>query len=180
MPDIAVSSQKLARSFVAAVVLAQVVILTGWAFSPQSKKESPHKAQKVDSRRQIDRLEEKWRNAVLKNDVAALDSLLGDDYVAIMANGTLETKDQTLASIRAGNWHINTLDISDRKVRFYGSTALVTSLVQVEGSDPEGNISGTYRYTRVYARDSHGAWKIVNFEASRLHARHPASPISPQ
>ena len=71
-------------------------------------------------------------------------------------------------SLRSGRVHFKTLNISDRKVRFYGTTALVTSLAQVEGTAGEGSISGSFRYTRVYVRDAHGKWKIVSFEASRI------------
>jgi ketosteroid isomerase-like protein len=73
-----------------------------------------------------------------------------------------------LANLRSGQTHITTLDISDRKVRFYGTTALVTSLAEVQGTTADGDLSGNYRYTHVYARDPQGAWKIVSFEASRI------------
>jgi len=53
-------------------------------------------------------------------------------------------------------------------VRFYGTTALVTSRAEVSGSTADGDISGSYRYTRVYVRDEQGVWKIVSFEASRI------------
>jgi ketosteroid isomerase-like protein len=64
--------------------------------------------------------------------------------------------------------HFTTLDISDRKVRFYGTTALVTSVASIAGTTPDGAISGNYRYTRVYVRNAQGAWKVVAFEASRI------------
>jgi ketosteroid isomerase-like protein len=38
----------------------------------------------------------------------------------------------------------------------------------VSGSTADGDISGSYRYTRVYVRDEQGVWKIVSFEASRI------------
>lgn len=127
----------------------------------------PH-AQKHESRREIDQLEEIWRNAVLKGNTAALDALLADDYMAITPNGTLQTKDQALANLRTNRTHLAALDISDRKVRFYGTTALVTSVAEVRGTAAEGDISGRYRYTRVYVRDVRGAWRVVSFEASRI------------
>jgi ketosteroid isomerase-like protein len=64
--------------------------------------------------------------------------------------------------------HFTTLDVSDRKVRFYGTTAVVTSLAVIQGTNAEGNISGSFRYTRVYVRDERGEWKIVSFEASPI------------
>jgi ketosteroid isomerase-like protein len=131
-------------------------------------------AQKHERRHEIDRLEEAWRMAVLSGNTAAMDALLADDYMAITASGTLQTKDQALANLRSGRTHIKSLEISDRKVRFYGTTALVTSLAEVHGTNAEGDFSGSFRYTRVYVRDAQGNWKIVSFEASRI--RGPGEP----
>jgi len=119
-----------------------------------------------DNRHEIEQLEEAWRNAVLKSDTTAMSALLSDDYIAITASGTLQTKDEALANL--GRRHVITLDISDRKVRFYGKTALVTSLANVETTTAEGDTSGSFRYTRVYVRNRQGKWKIVSFEASRI------------
>ena len=121
-----------------------------------------------DSRHEIDHLEDHWRNAILTGNVAAMDSLLAKDYIAITANGMLQTRDEALASLRSGGLHFKSLEITDRKVRFYGNTALVTSRAEVRGSTPEGDLAGSYRYTRVYVRDAGGVWRIVSFEASRI------------
>jgi ketosteroid isomerase-like protein len=126
------------------------------------------KGQKHESRHEIDQLEDQWRQAVLKSNPASLQNLLADDYLAITSSGTLETKEQTLDSLRAGRMRFTQLDISERKVRFYGTTALVTSVADVQGTTGEGDISGSYRYTHVYVRDAARAWKIVSFEVSRI------------
>jgi len=126
------------------------------------------RAQRHERRHEIDHLEELWRVALLKDDTAAMSSLLADDYIAITPTGTVQTKDEALAALRSGRTHLTTLQISDRKVRFYGSTAIVTSTADVEGTTPEGTLSGNYRYTRVYAQDPQGVWKIVSFEANRI------------
>jgi ketosteroid isomerase-like protein len=124
--------------------------------------------QKEEDRHQIDKLEDAWRNAVLTSDTKAMDGLLADDYMAITASGTLRSRDDELANLRNGRFRFTTLDVSDRKVRFYGSTAVVTSQANVQASTPDGPVSGTYWYTRVYARNAQGQWKIVSFEASRV------------
>ena len=126
------------------------------------------RTQKHESRRAIDLLEDEWRDAVLHSNIPALSSLLGDDYMAITSFGTLETKDQTLSAFRSGSLHFTILTLSDRKVRFYGHTALVTSRAEVQGTTPEGGISGNFRYTHVYIQNARGSWKIVSFEASRI------------
>jgi ketosteroid isomerase-like protein len=126
------------------------------------------RGEKHEFRHEIDRQEETWRSALLKGDATELASLLADDYMAISASGTLQTKAETLANLRSGRMHFTALDVSDRKVRFYGTTALVTSLAAVHGATADGDISGSYRYTRVYVRDPRGAWKAVSFEASKI------------
>lgn len=127
----------------------------------------PH-TQRHERRLEIDHLEEAWRNAVLKDDSTAMSALLSDDYIGITANGILQTKEDTLTGLRSGHTHITALEINDRKVRFYGSTALVTSSADVQGSTADGDATGSYRYTRVYVQDPQGVWKIVSFEASRI------------
>ena len=64
--------------------------------------------------------------------------------------------------------------MSDRKIRFYGKTAVVTSKAEVTGVMEGNNANGNYRYTRVYVRDPRGGWKIVSFEASRI--KEPGGP----
>jgi ketosteroid isomerase-like protein len=118
--------------------------------------------------KEIEALEMQWRQAQLNNDVAVMDRLLADDYIGISATGTIETKPEALALRRAGTLHITGLDLNDLKVRIYGDTAVVTSRADLQGTNGASDISGKYRYTRVYNR-RYGQWKIVSFEASRIH-----------
>jgi ketosteroid isomerase-like protein len=126
------------------------------------------RAERHETRHEIEHLEDAWRDAVLKGNIAAMDALLADDYMAITPTGILQSKEQALANLRAGTVHFNSIDLSDRKIRLYGTTALVTSRAEVTATGSDGNISGSYRYTRVYVKDAHGAWHIVSFEASRI------------
>ena len=105
---------------------------------------------------------------MLKTNSAAMDALLADDYMAISPAGTLQSKEQTLTSLRAGQMHFTSIEFSDRKLRIYGPTALVTARADVSGTSGDHDISGSYRYTQVYVRDAHSKWKIVSFEASRI------------
>jgi len=118
--------------------------------------------------KQIEGLEMEWRQAQVDNNIAVIANLLADDYVGITANGTVETKSQTIAQRKAGTIRITSLDLDDLKVRLYGDTAVVTSKADLRGVNGQSDISGTYRYTRVYNRRL-GQWKIVSFEASRIH-----------
>jgi ketosteroid isomerase-like protein len=147
--------------------MALLLLLVLLASAP-SLRAGQARAQKHENRHEIEQLEDAWRNAVLKGNVAAMDALLADDYIAITAAGTLETKDKALANLRAGAFHFTSLEFSERKLRFYGTTALVTSRAEISGAAANRDISGSYRYTRVYVRDGQGKWKIVSFEVSRI------------
>jgi len=158
-------------------VLAAAFVLIGSALPLHARSQStkpPH-----ESRHQIDDLEDAWRDAVLNSNATAMASLLSDDYTAITASGTLQNKEEALENMRATSRHITSLTISERKVRFYGQTAVVTSLADLEGTNAGGSdVTGSYRYTRVYVRDPQGHWKIVSFEASRI--REPGPRHKPQ
>lgn len=146
------------RRVIAAFVLL-AVCQASWAL-PHHENKAIHK--------QVEALEQEWRQALLTNNVSEMDHLLADDYVGISSNGNIETKAQALAQRRAGTVRISKLDISDVHVRVYGDTAVVTSLANLVGTNGASDISGEYRYTRVYNRRL-GQWKIVSFEASRIH-----------
>ena len=147
--------------------------------SPQhvSQHAPPHSAlprgEKHEGRREIDVLEEKWRNAMLTGDAAAMDKLLAEDYVSISASGILQSKEDLLARMRNPRRHITALEISDSKVRFYGATALVTSFAKVTGVNAEGEPIGNFRYTHVYVRNAQGLWKMVSSESSRIRPHAP-------
>lgn len=133
-----------------------------------AQRHSVPRAQRHEYRHEIEQLEETWRTAMLKGNSTTLENLLSDDYTAINAMGAIQTKEEAIANLRSGAFQLTALDISDRKVRIYGSTAVVTSLAELTGSRNNQEISGRYRYTRVYVRNAAGQWKIVNFEASRI------------
>jgi len=143
------------------LIVAICLVLAHPAFSiPHRDSHAIHK--------EIEALEQQWRQAIILNDVSQMDHLLADDYMGISANGTVETKTQVLALRKAGTVRIKSLDLNDLKVRVYGDTAVVTSKADLEGTNGQSDISGNYRYTRVYNK-RYGQWKIVSFEASRIH-----------
>jgi ketosteroid isomerase-like protein len=142
-----------------AVFLIVALCHAAWAL-PRHEKGEIHK--------EIEALEQQWRQAIVTNNVAAMGRLLADDYIGITSNGTIETKQQAVDQRRAGTIRITRLDITDIHVRVYGDTAVVNSVADLEGTNGATDISGQYRYTRVYNRRL-GEWKIVSFEASRIH-----------
>jgi ketosteroid isomerase-like protein len=163
-----ISAMQMSRLIALGLLFVPALAVCAQNSPTQTSPAGQPKTHKHEVRHEIDQLEETWRDAVLKGNTAAVDSLLADDYMAVTPSGTLQTKQEALENLRSGRVHFATLEISDRKVRFYGATALVTSVATMEGTTPEGPISGSFRYTRVYVRNPQGAWKVVSFEANKI------------
>src|SRR6266852_942246 len=80
---------------------------------------------------EITRLEQQLTDALIRNDVAAVDSLWSEDLVFIGTDGKTSTKARRLAGMKApassGDAVVTTTN-DDVKVRLYGQTAFVTLL----------------------------------------------------
>jgi ketosteroid isomerase-like protein len=163
------SGRPIRRMLVPATVLLTAVAM-GWsapAFCAGWNNQPLHE-KKHDAKRQVEALEEQWRQAQLAGDVATMDKLLSDDYIGISMTGQVNTKMQQLDRMRMHKVALTRLDLGDRQVKLIGSIAIVTSRAEVEGTNDGLPIKGTFRYTRVYQRLPSGVWKITSFEATRV------------
>ena len=113
----------------------------------------------------IEKLERMWQQAELTGNTATMATMLSEDYLGIYGDGTLATKAETIASFKRGTTKFSHIHTWDRKIRVFGSTAVVVSKAHVAGEHDGESLSGYYRYTRVYHRHN-GVWQIVSFEAS--------------
>ncbi len=131
------------------------------------------------AKQQIAALEEQWKDATLAGDAGAMEKLLSDDYVGISWTGQVNTKMMQLDRVRTRTVVVSRMELSDIKVKVLGPfVAVVTSRAEVSGSNDGRPIDGAFRYTRVYQRLPSGAWKITNFESTRIpdgHGGHPHS-----
>ena len=143
-----------------------VLVLAASSLTAQGK--GPHPKRNDQYKHQVEELEELWRRAQLTGDVEAMDKLLSDDYVGITMTGQVVTKIQQLDRMRNRTLAMTKLVLEDVKVKLIGTTAIVTSLAEVEGTTEGTPMQGKFRYTRVYSRLPSGTWKITNFEATRV------------
>ena len=144
------------------VVLATAAVMrSAWADGPHPKRNDQFK-------HQVEKLEEVWRTAEMNDDVEAMDKLLSDDYVGITMTGQVVTKMQQLDRMKNRNVVLTKITLDDVKVKLIGTTAIVQSLANVDGTEDGAQMHGSFRYTRVYSRLPSGIWKITNFEATRV------------
>jgi len=118
-------------------------------------------------------LEAKLRAAQLDADVTALDRLIADELLFTGPDGQLGTKAQDLEMHRSGSVRVLEHTPIELRVRPVGNdvaiAALLTRLVvEVNGA----LVRGTYRYTRVWARE-HGDWRVAGGHVSPAHVTPP-------
>jgi ketosteroid isomerase-like protein len=114
-------------------------------------------------------LEALIRSAQLSADVDALDSLIADALLFTGPDGRLGTKAQDLAAYRTGMIRFRTHEPLELRIRRVGPDVAITSLctrleVEVNGT----RTGGTYRYTRVWAREHPASWRVVGGHVSEV------------
>jgi uncharacterized protein (TIGR02246 family) len=116
---------------------------------------------------QIKKLTDQIIAAQLKADTNSYEKLLADDYTAIRGDGTLSTKAQEIENFKSGAVKYETADVRNSKIRVYGDTAVVTSLLFFKGTTSGKPFSGDVRSTRVWVKQK-GNWKCVAFQVTRV------------
>ncbi len=118
---------------------------------------------------EIVELEARLRAAQLAADVAALDALIAEDLLFTGPDGSLGTKEQDLAAHASGAVRFREHVPEELRVHRVGANVALTSLrarlmVEVAGIA----VRGTYRYTRVWAREGGEPWRVVGGHVSAV------------
>lgn len=116
---------------------------------------------------EIAALEAQLRDAQLTADVAVLDVLIADELLFTGPDGRLGTKAQDLDAHASGLVRFRAHQPEELRVRRVGPDVAVVALrtrlvVEVAGT----LMSGTYRYTRIWAREQGGRWQVVGGHVS--------------
>lgn len=106
-------------------------------------------------------LEAELRMAQLAADIEALDRLIAEELLFTGPDGQLGTKAQDLAAHGSGVVRIREHQPTELRIRRIGGDVAIVALrtrlvVDVSGA----TVRGTYRYTRVWAREQ-GAWRVA-------------------
>jgi ketosteroid isomerase-like protein len=119
------------------------------------------------------------RAAQLAADVAALDRLIAEDLLFTGPDGQLGRKALDLELHGSGAVRFRGHEPEELKVRRIGHDVAVAALrarltVEVQGA----HLRGTYRYTRVWAREDGGPWRVVGGHVSRVPDAWPTEEAS--
>ena len=113
------------------------------------------------------KFEHEWADAWVKGDIKAISRMVTDDFIEIDPAGKVNTRAEHIAQFTSGAFKLQSLVLSNLRVRFYGDVAVVTGLAEDKGSHNGQNISGTYSFTDVLVRRG-GEWKAVSTQATKI------------
>ena len=100
------------------------------------------------------------RRAQLASDVAALERLVDDALVFTGPDGAVYGKDDDLDAHRTGMIRITRLEPSEERIQRFGSIAVISVRMEMEGTFRDAAFAGPFRYTRVWCKRESG-WRIV-------------------
>jgi len=93
-------------------------------------------------------------------DLQTMGRIYADDYTLVTAEGVLRTKEDQISEMRTGQLQFKPVEILERTVRLYDSTAIVLSRERSTIIRNGQNIGGDFRVDRVYIRRD-GRWQLV-------------------
>ena len=116
-------------------------------------------------------LEARIRAAQLSADLTALEHLISDDLLFTGPDGQLGTKAQDIEAYRSGTVKFMAHIPEELRIRRVSADVAISSLRAELTVDVAGNLSrGTYRYTRVWAREGGAAWRVVGGHVSLVNS----------
>jgi ketosteroid isomerase-like protein len=105
-------------------------------------------------------LEHDWVEAYLHHDVAALETILSDDWTYSPSDGTFKTRAQAIEEFRVAPVKYDSITPQNIQVRIYGNTAIVTGDEVIKGIDAGKPFTQHIRFTDVLVHRN-GRWQAV-------------------
>ena len=116
--------------------------------------------QKSDTVSKILALEAKWNDAYKRNDVGVMNSLLADDFLITVEDGTTYSKSGYIALVGGSFLRVEISEMSNLKVNVHGDVAVVTGVYHERGTLKGTPYENHDRLTDVWVSGD-GKWLLV-------------------
>ena len=113
----------------------------------------------------IEELGARWVTAELAADVAALETMITDDFELVGPFGFVLDHEQWLDRYRSGDFSTTALTWHDVDVRVHGDTVITIGTQSQEAAYKGSPSNGDFRITHVFVRDA-GEWRIAGMHLS--------------
>ena len=125
-------------------------------------------AQRVPSTQQIlEQLERDWVEAMQRNDVAFVDSVLAPEFIATYGDGSRGDRAKELQLVRDFNSQVDKWAVDEFIVKVFGQTAVVWFTQRMVGPVQGKPTEIVTRYTDVFVNRD-GKWLCVSSQSTRV------------
>ncbi len=118
-----------------------------------------------DDQQTLAKLDADYQKAVERNDTRTMARILADDFILVEGDGTIATKSDLLRDAASGKTRYEHQVDSERTVRVWGDTAVVTAKLWAKGLEDGRQIDYNLWFSDTYIRTSTG-WSYVFGQAS--------------
>jgi len=106
-------------------------------------------------------LDNSWNRALETKDAKALDLLLADSFLSIDIDGSMETKKEFLASLKAPGYDAPSQAVTEQsKVDMYGESAVVVGVFRTQIVHKGKSVTRRERFVDTWVNVNH-TWKCV-------------------
>lgn len=112
-------------------------------------------------------LENAWGHAIEAKDTKALDMLLASSFVAVEIDGSVSSKSEFLASIKAPDYQPSQAINEQISVRVYGDAAVVNGIFRIKGVEKGKPYVHRERFTDTWIRQNQ-TWQCVASQATLI------------
>lgn len=116
-----------------------------------------------------------YDDARVKRDVAAMGRILADDFTSITPDGSLNTKEQFIATFTSLSSKLQAIDRDEVNIRFYGETALLTSRAVLKMQWPDGRVVSPSQRAMMVLVKRRGRWQVVGSQGTFVRQPPPTS-----
>src|SRR5215467_14271443 len=117
-------------------------------------------AQEKSDAATIRALELKWTESYKQRSIDILSSLLADEFVITVEDGTVYSKAGYISHTADSKTRVQIAEMSDLRVRMHGDTAIVTGAYHEKGESEGKSYEYRDRLTDVWIKNS-GKWQVV-------------------
>ncbi len=112
-------------------------------------------------------LEKDWDAAFRAKDIAFLENILADEFVATYGDGSVGNKAKELELAKEFNKQVDSSTQDEFSVKIYGDTAVVWFRQTLTGPSKGKQLEVIYRYVDVFVLRA-GRWQCVSSQSTRV------------
>ncbi len=111
--------------------------------------------------------EKAWTEAVIKQDIAALERIFSPDLIYAHSTGNIETRDEYIARLKTGKQRYDTMTYEKSKVTIHGASAVMHSVTRFTGKNDSGAFNDHLMVMHFWVKKGK-AWVLVAHQTTRI------------